>query len=439
MLSVVDIRKRFGEVQALDGCSLSVARGRMLGFLGPNGAGKTTVMRAVFGVVEPDSGEVLWDGRPIGLEERLRFGYMPEERGLYPRMPVARAARLLRAPARAERRRGARRGSATGSSGSASPGAPARRSRSSRTATSSAPSSRRRCCTSRSCSSSTSRSPVSTPSRSSTLAEVLRGEAARGAAVLFSSHQLELVEDICEEVAIVDRGRVVATGNVDALRRASRRRRIELQLEGAPPQWLPNVAGVERRRAPQRRPAAAGRPGRRSGAGARRGRAVGAGRGVQLRAALARRAVPGAGGTDERPARDHARRAARDPRAPAQQGVPRLDAGHAPDRRRLDRAPGGALERSRRTDVAVTAPAPAGLAAALQRAAKPFDDAKVRLRVVASPAVGRRAARGRAGRRAAAPLAAIGSSSARTSTRRRQRSQTPRSARFATSCRRHRS
>ena len=78
-----------------------------------------------------------------------------------------------------------------------------------------------------------------------TLAEVLRGEAARGAAVLFSSHQLELVEDICEEVAIIDHGRIVATGDVDALRRASQRRRIELQLEGAPPQWLPDVAGVE--------------------------------------------------------------------------------------------------------------------------------------------------------------------------------------------------
>ena len=60
----------------------------MLGFLGPNGAGKTTAMRAIFGLVRPDAGEVLWDGKPIGLSERLRFGYMPEERGLYPRMPV---------------------------------------------------------------------------------------------------------------------------------------------------------------------------------------------------------------------------------------------------------------------------------------------------------------------------------------------------------------
>src|SRR5580765_62423 len=88
MLSLQNISKRFGGVQALDRCSFSVERGRMLGFLGPNGAGKTTTMRTVFGLVEPDAGEVFWDGRPIGLTERLRFGYMPEERGLYPQMPV---------------------------------------------------------------------------------------------------------------------------------------------------------------------------------------------------------------------------------------------------------------------------------------------------------------------------------------------------------------
>ena len=88
MLDVVDIRKRFRAVEALAGCSFSVERGRMLGFLGPNGAGKTTTMRAIFGLVPPDAGQVLWDGRPIGVAERLGFGYMPEERGLYPRMRV---------------------------------------------------------------------------------------------------------------------------------------------------------------------------------------------------------------------------------------------------------------------------------------------------------------------------------------------------------------
>ena len=77
-----------------------------------------------------------------------------------------------------------------------------------------------------------------------TLAEVLRGEAKRGAAVLFSSHQLDLVEDICEDVAIIDHGRVVATGAVDELRRRSERRLIALQLAGAPNDWLPAAPGV---------------------------------------------------------------------------------------------------------------------------------------------------------------------------------------------------
>jgi ABC-type cobalamin/Fe3+-siderophores transport system ATPase subunit len=72
VLTLTDLRKRFGAIQALDGCSFSVERGRMLGFLGPNGAGKTTAMRAIFGLVEPDSGAVSWDGRPVGAEERLR-------------------------------------------------------------------------------------------------------------------------------------------------------------------------------------------------------------------------------------------------------------------------------------------------------------------------------------------------------------------------------
>jgi ABC-2 type transport system ATP-binding protein len=78
-----------------------------------------------------------------------------------------------------------------------------------------------------------------------TLADVLRGETERGAAVLFSSHQLELVEDICEQVAIIDRGRIVAAGDVDELRRRSQRRRIELRLDHAPPGWLPDVAGID--------------------------------------------------------------------------------------------------------------------------------------------------------------------------------------------------
>jgi ABC-2 type transport system ATP-binding protein len=244
MLTFDHVSKRFGAVQALDGCSFSVERGRMLGFLGPNGAGKTTSMRVVFGLVEPDSGEVLWDGQPIGLAERLRFGYMPEERGLYPRMPVGEQLAyfgclhgLEERAAQAAAGRWLERLGLTECAGAKveelSHGNQQRIQ----------------------LAAALLHEPDLLvldepfagldPLAVHTLAEVLHNEAGRGAAVLFSSHQLELVEDICEEVAIIDHGRIVATGDLDSLRRHSRRRRIDLQLDCAPSQWLPEVAGVE--------------------------------------------------------------------------------------------------------------------------------------------------------------------------------------------------
>jgi ABC-2 type transport system ATP-binding protein len=211
MLTLSRVRKRFGPVQALDGCSFSVERGRMLGFLGPNGAGKTTTMRAIFGLVELDAGDVLWDGRPIALEDRLRFGYMPEERGLYPRMPVgeqvayfARLHGMAAADARASASRWlGRLGLADRAGAKLEELSHGNQQRAQLAAA-------------------LLHEPELLvldepfagldPIAVQTLVDVLRGEAQRGAAVLFSSHQLELVEDICEDVAIVDQGRVVATG-----------------------------------------------------------------------------------------------------------------------------------------------------------------------------------------------------------------------------------
>ena len=200
MLDVVDIRKRFGEVEALAGCSFSVERGRMLGFLGPNGAGKTTAMRAVFGLAPPDVGEVLWDERPIGVAERLRFGYMPEERGLYPRMRVGeqlvyfgRLHGLAPKTARAAASRWLTRLGLEGRGGAKveelSHGNQQR--------------------------AQLAAALVHEPEllvldepfagldplAVHTLAEILRGEAARGAAGHISSHPLEQVEDIWEKVA----------------------------------------------------------------------------------------------------------------------------------------------------------------------------------------------------------------------------------------------
>ena len=244
MLSFEHVGKRFGAVQALEDSSFSVERGRMLGFLGPNGAGKTTAMRTIFGLVEPDTGTVLWNQLPIGLAERLRFGYMPEERGLYPRMPVGEQLayfgalhglddREARAAAADWLQRLDLAGRADAKLEELSHGNQQRVQ----------------------LAAALLHQPELLildepfagldPVAVQTLADVLRAEAARGAAVLFSSHQLDLVEDICEDVVIVDHGHVIATGDLNSLRRASQRRRIELQLEGAAPAWLPGIGGVE--------------------------------------------------------------------------------------------------------------------------------------------------------------------------------------------------
>jgi ABC-type uncharacterized transport system ATPase subunit len=81
VLELQGLTRRYGDLVALDDLSFTVAEGQMFGFVGPNGAGKTTAMRIVLGVLEPDRGEVRWRGRPVDLETRRRFGYMPEDHG----------------------------------------------------------------------------------------------------------------------------------------------------------------------------------------------------------------------------------------------------------------------------------------------------------------------------------------------------------------------
>jgi ABC-2 type transport system ATP-binding protein len=88
MLDVTNIVKNFGPVRALDGVDLTVRRGQIVGFLGPNGAGKSTTMRAIMGLIALDGGTMTWDGQPITAATRHRFGYMPAERGMYPKMTV---------------------------------------------------------------------------------------------------------------------------------------------------------------------------------------------------------------------------------------------------------------------------------------------------------------------------------------------------------------
>ena len=243
-LEVVGVTKRFGAIAALDGVSLEVPRGRMLGFLGPNGAGKTTAMRTIFGLVAPDAGELRWRGRPIDLMARMRFGYMPEERGLYPRMALGEQLAYF----------GALHGLGAAAAHAAADGWLERLGLSDRAGArieELSHGNQQRAQLAAAVVHSPDLLVLDEPFAGldplavRTLADVLRSEAARGAAVLFSSHQLELVEDICEDVAIIDHGRLVATGDVDALRAASPRRRITLRIDGTPADWVPPIDGVE--------------------------------------------------------------------------------------------------------------------------------------------------------------------------------------------------
>jgi ABC-2 type transport system ATP-binding protein len=244
VLELKNLSKRYGEVRALDGASLSVAPGRMLGFLGPNGAGKTTAMRSVFGLVRLDAGEVSWKGMQIGPEQRLQFGYMPEQRGLYPRMKVVEQLVYfaeLHGMSRADASASAARWLAT--LGLADRGEDRLEQLShgnqQRVQLAAAlvhdpdllildePFS--------------GLDPVAVE----TLAGSLQAEAAKGKAVVFSSHQLDLVEDLCEDVVIINQGRNVMEGNVAALKEASPHRRLEIDVVNGDGAWLPEMTGIE--------------------------------------------------------------------------------------------------------------------------------------------------------------------------------------------------
>jgi ABC-2 type transport system ATP-binding protein len=234
--------KRFGPVRALDGCTFAAHPGRLTGFLGPNGAGKTTAMRAVFGLVELDAGTVRWRGLPIGAAQRARFGYMPEERGLYLRMRVrdqlVYLGRLCGRPGRdlahtidrwLERLGLADR--ASDDLGALSHGNQQRVQLIA--ALVNEPDLL------------VLDEPFSglDPVAMTSMAELLVELAATGATVLFSSHQLDLVEDLCEDVVIIDHGRVVLAGGLDDLRASVPQRFVDIRYRGASPDWsaMPSV------------------------------------------------------------------------------------------------------------------------------------------------------------------------------------------------------
>ena len=221
MSLVIDgLRKRFGEVQALDGVSFEVQPGEVFGFLGANGAGKTTTMRIVLGLMRADEGTVAWNDRPARDWPRRTWGYMPEERGLYLRMPVldqlVHFASLYGVAAR--RRARMRWPGSTGSGSRSTPTdgrRPCPRGTSRRSSTSPRSSRTLTCC------SWTSRSWASTPSTSTQLKAAFLEMRDRGKALLFSTHQLEQAEELCDSVAIIDHGRIITAGTTREVKRST--------------------------------------------------------------------------------------------------------------------------------------------------------------------------------------------------------------------------
>jgi ABC-2 type transport system ATP-binding protein len=237
VLEFDEVSKRFGRLAALDACSFVARPGRLTGFLGPNGAGKTTAMRAVFGLVEPDGGAVRWQGAAIGPEQRAQFGYMPEERGLYPRMRVRdQLVYLGRLCGHAQ---GAVRDTVDawlerfGISGRAGDRLDAlSHGNQQRVQLIAALVNEPELLV--------LDEPFSglDPLAMASMSEMLANVAAAGTTVLFSSHQLDLVEDICEDVVIINAGRVVLAGDLADLRAEVPQRFVTIRYRGSTPDWF---------------------------------------------------------------------------------------------------------------------------------------------------------------------------------------------------------
>jgi ABC-2 type transport system ATP-binding protein len=244
VLELRDLARRYGDVVALDGISFSVAEGQMFGFVGPNGAGKTTAMRIVLGVLAADRGEVRFRGAPVDFATRSRFGYMPEERGLYPKMRVRAQlvylARLHGVEAGAADRAADRWIEQLGLSERAGD-------RVEQLSLGNQQRVQLAAALVHDPDLLVLDEPFSglDPVGVDVLSGVLADYAATGVPVVFSSHQLELVERLCEAVAIIKDGRLVASGPVEELRdRGSDHRHVRVAVQGGGEDWLGGVPGI---------------------------------------------------------------------------------------------------------------------------------------------------------------------------------------------------
>lgn len=242
-LELTGITKSYGARRVLDDVSFGVAPGRLTGFVGGNGAGKTTTMRIVLGLLASDGGSVTLDGTPLTAADRRRFGYMPEERGLYPKMKVleqivylarlhgfektdaaTRATALLTELGLEERLGDTIESLSLGNQQRAQIAAALVHDPEVLILD----------------------EPFSglDPLAVDVVAGVLQASAARGTSILFSSHQLDVVERLCDDLIILAGGTIRASGSRDALRAEHATDRYELVSAGDAG-WLRSEPGVE--------------------------------------------------------------------------------------------------------------------------------------------------------------------------------------------------
>ena len=236
--------KRFGTTLALDGISFTVQPGEVFGFLGANGAGKTTTMRIILDIIRADSGTATWNGIPSSEAPRRTWGYLPEERGLYPRMEILEQLVFfgdLYHVGRAEARRRAmewldrfgvpdyahRRAEELSKGNQQKIQFIAAVLHEPAVLLMDEPFS--------------GLDPVNT----AILKEAFLEMKARGATIVFSTHQMDQVEELCESVVLIDHGQVVVGGSVRDVKRSTGRRVVRLAVDGdGSMPWLASVPGV---------------------------------------------------------------------------------------------------------------------------------------------------------------------------------------------------
>ncbi len=243
MLEFDSVTKSYGGAVVLDDLSFAVKPGQMFGFCGANGAGKTTTMRIALGLVRADRGEVRWNGQPVDLQIRRRIGYMPEERGLYPKMRVVEQLTyfgmlhgMSRPAAHDAAAHWIERLGVNQRTGDALEKLSLGNQQKVQLAAALVHSPEVLILD----------EPFSglDPVGVDALTDALRERRVAGVPVVFSSHQLDLVERVCDSVGIINGGRLVAHGSVDELREREGDRQLRVVAPDAPPGWAAQVPGV---------------------------------------------------------------------------------------------------------------------------------------------------------------------------------------------------